>query len=129
MRPLKTFLIAIPVAFGLLAAPAAHAEWRGQHGRDGGDHYQPRYQEGHRHGGSLAGALLGLGAAAVIGGIIASRQHYYQPPAFYEPQPEYYPSPAYDPRGGYYQSPGYGYQSPGYGYGYGYGHGSVPPAE
>ena len=119
MRSLKTFLIAAPVAFGLLAAPAAHAEWRGQHDRGGGDHYQPQYRQEHRRGGSLAGVLLGLGAAAVIGGIIASQQqHYYQPPAVYAPQPGYYPAPAYDPRGGYYQSPGYGY-----------GYGSVPPAE
>ena len=29
MINLKTFLIAAPVALGLLAAPAAHAEWRG----------------------------------------------------------------------------------------------------
>ena len=86
MTSLKTLLIAAPVAMGLLAAPAAHAEWRG--------HW------GHPHGGwglPLAGAILG---AAVVGGIIAS-----QPPVVYAPPPAYYPAPAYAYPQGYYYAP------------------------
>ncbi len=35
MTHLKTLFIAAPVALGLLAAPAAHAEWRGHDGGAG----------------------------------------------------------------------------------------------
>ncbi len=94
MTNLKTLLIAAPVALGLLAAPAAHAEWRGH----GGWGHRGYYHGG--GGGVLAGALLGLGAAAVVGGIIASQPH-----VVYAPQPGYYAPPAYAP--GYYQAPAY----------------------
>ena len=112
MGYVKTLLIAAPVAFGLLTAPVAHAEWRGHGGGGWGNHsegwgggYRGRYE--HRgNGGALAGALLGLGAAAVIGGIIAS-----QPPAVaYAPQPGYYPGYYYAPPAypaPYYAQPGY----------------------
>ena len=112
----KTLLIAAPVALGLLAAPAAHAEWRGGGGwghheggwghRDGGWGRHEGgwgYRGGYEHrsyGVPLAGALLGLGAAAVIGGVIASQQ----PPVVYAPPPAYYPPPGYYP----YPQPYYG---------------------
>jgi hypothetical protein len=105
MRRFKSLLIAAPVAAGLLAAPAAHAEWRGH----GGYGWHGGY--GHYHGGwrgpGVAGALLGLGAAAVVGGVIAS-QAYAPPPVVYAPPPGYYaPPPAY------YAAPP-GYYPPGY---------------
>jgi len=92
MRTWTTLLIAAPVAVGLAAAPAAHADWR-QRGGWGGDAGH------HDHGGgdALAGALVGLGIGALIGGaIVASQPHYYAPPpVVYAPPPPYYPAPAY----------------------------------
>jgi hypothetical protein len=99
MTHLKTLLIAAPVALGLLAAPAAHAEWRGHGGWHGG----------RGPGFPLAGALLGLGAAAVVGGIIASQPVYAPPPAYYYPPQAYYAPPGY-----YYQQPQPYYAAPGY---------------
>jgi hypothetical protein len=127
MTHLKTFLIAVPVALGLLAAPAAHAEWRGGGGWDhrggggwdhrGGGGWDHRggdwgHHEGYRgRGFPLAGALLGLGAAAVVGGIIASQPPVYaQQPAYYPPQaypPGYYPPQPYYPAPAYYDAPDY----------------------
>jgi hypothetical protein len=102
MVNVKTLLVAAPVALGLLAAPAAHAEW-GHRGGDWGHRSWGGYE--HRgHGFPLAGALLGLGAAAVVGGIIASQPP--PPPVVYAPQPGYY----YAPNGyatPYYAAPGY----------------------
>ncbi len=109
MLRFKALMIAAPVAFGLLAAPAAHAEW---HGRGGGWHGG----YGHHGGPGVAGAIIGLGAAAVLGGVIASQAYgpppvyyappppvYYAPPqAYYAPPPVYYaPAPAYYYRRGY----------------------------
>lgn len=91
MTHLKTLLIAAPVAMGLLAAPAAHAEWRGHGGYRGPGYALP-----------LVGALLG---AAVVGGIIASQPAYAPPPAYYYPPPGYYPQPYYSQP--YYVAPGY----------------------
>jgi hypothetical protein len=93
MTHLKTLLIAAPAALGLLAAPAANAQWRGHEGWHGGG-----WHDGHHgYNGALTGALLGLGAAAVVGGIIASQPPaYYPPTAYYAPPPTYYaPPPAY----------------------------------
>jgi hypothetical protein len=97
MTQWKTMLIAAPVALGLLAAPAAHAEWRG-----GGYHGEWGHhgEWGYRGPGPLAGALIGLGAAAVVGGIIASQQPVYAPPPahYYAPgyaSPYYYAAPGY----------------------------------
>ena len=105
MRRFKSLLIAAPVAAGLLAAPAAHAEWRG-HGGYGWHGGYGNYHGGWR-GPGVAGALLGLGAAAVVGGVIAS-QAYAPPPVVYAPPPGYYaPPPAY------YAAPP-GYYPPGY---------------
>ena len=109
MWRLKSLMIAAPIAAGLLAAPAAHAEWRG-HGGYG--HYYGGYHGGWR-GPGVAGAILGLGAAAIVGGVIASqayapppvvyaapRPYYAPPPAYYAPPPGYYaPPPAYYPPG------------------------------
>lgn len=103
MINVKTLLVAAPVALGLLAAPAAHAEWRG-----GGGGYHGGYHEGYRgHGFPLVGALLGLGAAAVAGGIIASQApvYYAPPPVYYAPPPVYYGPPAYARP--YYDAPAY----------------------
>jgi hypothetical protein len=115
----KSLLIAAPVAAGLLFAPAAHAGgWHGGgggwHGGGGGGWHGGG---GGWHGGGWNGGwrgpgwglpLLGLGAAAVIGGVIAS-QAYVAPPVVYAPPPVYYaPPPVY-----YAQPPGYG-PPPGY---------------
>ncbi len=103
MLRLKALFIAVPIAAGLLVAPAAHADW---HGHGGGYGYR------HYHGPGVAGAILGLGAAAVIGGVIASQAYapprvvyapppaYYPPPVVYAPPPAYYPPPTvyYQPR-------------------------------
>jgi hypothetical protein len=92
MRTWTSLLIAAPVAVGLLAAPAAHADWHHRGGWDGG-----RYH--HHDGIGIAGALLGLGAAALLGGVIASAPppapSYAPPPVTYAPPPAYYPPPAY----------------------------------
>jgi hypothetical protein len=88
MRYLSTMLIAAPIAAGLMAAPAAQADWH--HGdRDWhGDYHH------HDGGGAVAGAVIGLGAAAVLGGLLASQaqQPYYAPPppVVYAPPPPYY---------------------------------------
>jgi hypothetical protein len=96
MTHLKTLLIAVPIALGLLAAPAAHAQWRGHGGWEHGGWDRGGWGHGrfeHRHDDrALTGALLGLGAVAVVGGIIASQQ---PPPAYYAPQPPYYSQPSY----------------------------------
>jgi hypothetical protein len=101
MRTWTSLLIAAPVALGLLAAPTAHADWR-HHGGGWGNGWH-----GHEHrgnGNAVAGALLGLGVAAVIGGVIASQQpYYYAPPpvAYAPPPPPYYPAPGYGYPTGY----------------------------
>lgn len=97
MTRLKSLIIAAPVALGMLAAPAAHAEWRGHEGYRGGDRGGYRHDD-HR-GPGVGGVLLGLGAAAVIGGVIAS-QAYAPPPVVYAPPPGYYAPPP-----GYYAAP------------------------
>jgi hypothetical protein len=93
-------LFAAPIAAGLLAAPAAYAD-RDHHGGwdRGGWHGDRGWHRDHDDGGAIAGAILGLGAAALIGGVIASQQapQYYAPPppVVYAPPPPYYPPPAY----------------------------------
>jgi hypothetical protein len=91
MSPLKSLFVAVPVAIGLLAAPAAHAEWRGGHG---GWHGPERHGDWHGgHGPGIAGAVIGLGAAAIVGGVLAS-QAYARPPAVvYAPPPVYVAPP------------------------------------
>jgi hypothetical protein len=96
MARLTSLLVAAPLAAGLLAAPAAQAEW---HGR-GGWHRGYERHWGHDRGpGPLVGALLGLGAAAVVGGVIASQPYYYAPPppVVYAPPPPvvYAPPPSW----------------------------------
>jgi hypothetical protein len=92
---IRTALLATPAVIALLAAPAAHADWRG-HGGWHGPH--PVYHHGWGPGPVIAGALLGLGAAAVIAGAVAPPPVYYAPPPVYyaPPPPAYYaPPPAY----------------------------------
>ncbi len=85
-------LIAMGLAAALMVPVMAQAQPRRDwHGRDDYRHYDHRGPSG---GAILGGALLGLGAAAVAGGIIASQS---RPPAYYAPPPVYYapPPPAY----------------------------------
>jgi hypothetical protein len=105
MLRFKALMIAAPVAAGLLAAPAAHAEWRG-HG-DGGWHQGFRHE--HHGGPGVGGVILGLGAAAVLGGVIASQAYAAPPPVYYAPPPAYYPPPP-----AYYGSQGYYVPAPAY---------------
>jgi hypothetical protein len=107
MWRLKSLLIAAPVAAGLLAAPAADAQWRHP------DHWHHGYERHHEeHGnGALTGALVGLGVAAVVGGLLASQAPYSAPPPVVyapPPPPAYYPAPAYAPPGYYATTPYYG---------------------
>lgn len=92
MRTWSRFLIAAPIAAGLLAAPAAHADWHHHDNWHGDWHH-------HDHGGDAAtGALIGLGVGALIGGAIASSQYQYYappPPVVYAPPPPYYPPAGY----------------------------------
>ncbi|HEY8290005.1 MAG TPA: hypothetical protein VIG49_12105 [Acetobacteraceae bacterium] len=110
MGPVKSLLIAAPVAVGLLAAPAAHADWRHRGGGWGG------HEQHYGHGGGgvspVAGALIGLGVGALIGGVIASQAApvYAAPPVAYAPPPAYYPpAPTYyaAPPPAYYATPAY----------------------
>jgi hypothetical protein len=85
--PLAASLLALP----LLASPA-HADWhRGGWNHRGYTHY-------HRGPGPVAGALVGLGIGALVGGAIAQSYAppppvvYAQPPAYYAP-PGYYAAP------------------------------------
>jgi hypothetical protein len=103
MRIWSSLLIAAPVAVGLLAAPAAHADWRnhgGGWGRGGGWHGQ-QWHHDRGNGDALTGALIGLGVGALIGGVIASSQpqYYPPPPVAYAPPPPYaapvYAAPVY----------------------------------
>ena len=92
MRIWSTLLIAAPVAVGLAAAPTAHADWGYDHrGWNGGWHHH------HDNGNAVAGALVGLGVGALIGGAIASSQarYYAPPPVVYAPPPPYYAGPVY----------------------------------
>jgi hypothetical protein len=93
MMRFKALLIAAPVAATLLAAPAAHADRRGHGGGWHGDHRGP----------GVGGVLLGLGAGALVGGLIASQAYAAPPPVYYAPPPAYYAPPPgyYAPRPGY----------------------------
>ena len=102
----KILLVAAPVALSLLTAPMAHAEWGH---RGGGWGHEGGYRGGYYHGGGpgwAGAALLGLGAAAVIGSVIAAQPYYAAPPAYYAPQPQpyYAPQQYYAPRP-YYAAP------------------------
>lgn len=111
MLNITRLLIAAPLSLSLLAAPAAHAEWRDGH--HGGEHHGWEHRGWEHHerdldrrpgpDGLIAGALVGLGIAA-IAGIVAAQPAYQAPaPAYYAPPPPYYPAPTYYP--GYYAPP------------------------
>ena len=114
MLRFKTLLIAVPIAAGLLAAPLAHAEEHGGwHGRGGGGEWhgggerRGGYEHEREGGDGVAGAILGLGAAAILGGMIASQSYAPPPPVYYAPPPVYYgPPPVYYAPPPYYP-PGY----------------------
>ena len=65
---LRPLIVAPALAAGLLAAPvAAHADWYGHRGYDGGG------PGGYGRGpGIVGGAILGLGAGAIIAGALGS---------------------------------------------------------
>jgi hypothetical protein len=97
MRTGTCTLIAAVAALGLVAAPAANADWHHDWHGDRGHYYH--HDDG---GGAAAGALIGLGIGALVGGaILASQQPYYAPPpvAYAPPPAYYYPAPAYAPPG------------------------------
>jgi hypothetical protein len=119
MLRLKIVLIAGPVAACLLAAPAAQAGFHGGggfhggpgfHGTPGfhgGPGFRPGFGRDFHHGPFVGGVFLGLGAAALAGGVIASQACYapwpycyVPPPVYYAPPPGYYPPPP-----GYYPPP------------------------
>src|SRR5450755_1647052 len=81
MRIWSSLLIAAPVVVGLLAAPAAHADWHHNgdwHGHGGGGDWHHNNNNG---GNVAAGVIGGLAVGAIIGGVIASQQQpYYAPP-------------------------------------------------
>lgn len=123
MMRFKALLIAAPIAAGLLAAPAAYAD---EHGHGGGYHGGGYHGGGYHgggggwhggdhHGPGVGGVLLGLGAAAVLGGVIASQAYAPPPPVYYAPPPAYYAPPPgyYAPPPGYYSAPS-GYYPSGY---------------
>ena len=107
MLRLKALLIAAPVAIGMLAAPAAHADWRGHGGHGGYGGYRGGYEHEHRGGPGVAGAIIGLGAAALLGGVIASQVYAPPPQVYYAPPPVYYAPPQvyYAPPQAYYAPP------------------------
>ena len=113
---------AAAISAGLLAAPAAHAEWHRGWGGGGGWHhseFRPRYRPGIGIGPVIAGGVLGLGAAALIAGALAPPPPpvYYAPRAYYAPPVVYAPPPAYAyAPPAYYAPPPPAYYVPGYGY-------------
>jgi hypothetical protein len=104
MRTRPSTLLAALAVIGLVGAPAAHAggphDWRGRGHYSRAGHYGYHHQNG---GDVAAGALIGLGVGALVGGaIVAAQQPYYAPPPVpYAPPPAYYPPPAYAPAPGY----------------------------
>jgi hypothetical protein len=83
-----------PIAAGLLAAPAAHADW--QRATAAGNQAGTGTRAGTTRTTTTAlpAAIVGFGAAAILGGVIASQQpRYYAPPppVVYAPPPPYYP--------------------------------------
>lgn len=94
MRTGTCTVIAAVAALGLVAAPMAHADWH----RDWrGDHHYYHHDDDDDGGGVAAGALIGLGLGALVGGAIAASQqpYYAPPPVAYAPPPAYYPAPSY----------------------------------
>ena len=98
MVRIRTLTVAAAVVVGLLAPAVAQADPRDhRRGWETRGWYGDRGFHHHRGGnGALAGALAGLGVAAVVGGIVASQPQYHPPPVVtYAPPPAYYPAPGY----------------------------------
>ena len=99
-------LVAAPLAAALLAAPVvAHADWHGRGDWHRGFVYRAPYRGGPHWGPGavIGGALLGLGAGALVAGALAPPPAYYPPPpVYYAPPPAYYSAPP-----AYYPPPGY----------------------
>src|SRR3954468_17580036 len=95
MRTWSSLLIAAPVALGLLAAPAAHADWRHHGGGCGGGWHG--FQ--HRDDGNcdaVDGELIGLGAGCRTGGMLTSTHpRNAPPPPVPTPPPPPYSAPVY----------------------------------
>jgi hypothetical protein len=99
-RATRYGLFAAALLAGSLAAPAAHADWRGRgHGWGG----PPVYHHHHRgwNGAPLLGAIIGLGAGVAIGSALAAPPPpvvYQPPPVLYQPPPRWVqPAPVYLP--------------------------------
>jgi len=98
MRKRTSTLLAAIAVIGLAVAPAAQAQPRHWHDRGHYGHF-----DHHGPGPAVAGALVGLGVGALIGGAIAASQqpYYAPPPVAYPPPGAYYPPPPYAPAPGY----------------------------
>jgi hypothetical protein len=92
----RALIFAGVIAAGMLAAPAAEADWRYRGGGWGPRYYAaPRY---YGPGPAIAGAILGLGVGAAIAGAYAAPPYYYAPPppVYYAPPPApYYYGPGW----------------------------------
>jgi hypothetical protein len=83
LRLLSILSVAVPLAASPIAAHAVpHGYSHGRHGR--WHHPGPVYGDG--GGGAVAGALLGLGVGALIGGALA-QSYAPPPPVYYAPPP------------------------------------------
>lgn len=114
----RALIFAGVMAAGMLAAPAAEADWRYRGGPGWGPRYYaaPRYYAPPRYygpGPGVAGAIIGLGVGAAIAGAFATPPPYYYyappPPVYYAPPPVFVPPapPAYYFAPGWAAKPGW----------------------
>lgn len=91
-----TAAMLVPLA---ASAQPAHEERGRPETRHYEQHGSPAGRNGYHDGGGdntgavVAGALLGLGIGAVIGGAVAQPPVYAPPPVYYAPPPTYYAPP------------------------------------
>jgi hypothetical protein len=97
---LSRVVLVLTVTGAMLVPIAASAQPRhDERGRPQAQHYEqhgpPAGYYGHNDnsGAVVAGALLGLGLGAVIGGALAAPPVYAPPPVYYAPPPTYYAPP------------------------------------